>query len=205
MRSFRSLMAGLLVLLASLTAVAQTTSNSEAAAASPTDQRAGWIFGARLGMMLSSDITIKRDSWDDQTTIESGFSGGAMLELPTDRGIAAALSIDFHKVDPEYVTESKTMIEFGLQLKRSMRDQQSKFMARPFVGVGLGMLPELSFLEPSTFLILKGGLELDFFGGPTGPGGMLEFGVLGSPYGQTEDYTLTAAPRPFVRVGIVIR
>lgn len=204
MRSGKWILIGLFVLISSQHVFAQSSPDS-VATPPPSAQRAGFLFAARLGLMTSGDITIKLNSLEDDVTIESGFSGGIMLELPSSRGTSAAFTVDLHKVDPEYVSESKSMIEFGLQFKGSMRNQQKTLFLRPFVGVGFGLLPEISFLESSHFLILKGGLEMDFFGGTTGPGGMVEIGLLGSPLGKSEDFELTAEPRPFVRVGILFR
>lgn len=167
--------------------------------------RTNWVFGMKVGLLGSGDFTVKNGYGGVQFGIGSGLSGGFSLEFPTSKGVSSGITFDFHKIDPEYYRYTKTLLDFGIVVKASARNLQAKTLIRPFVGVSYGHLGEVAWLDPSHYLIVKGGLELDFFPNYKGAGWLVEVGLLGSPHGKADQYDITAAARPYIRFGLIVR
>lgn len=192
-------------LMTGVSVFAQSSDTAQVAKPDAGRQRVGWVFGAKLGILTSGEINVSDSHNDYEFSIESGLSGGFSLELPTRQGVSSALTFDFHRIDPERLSYTKTMLDFGILLKRSARDFGTKTLFRPFLGISYGYLGEVAYLDPSHYLIVKAGVEIDFFPNYKGAGWLLELGMLGSPHGKADRYDITAPLRPYLRFGLTLR
>jgi hypothetical protein len=193
-----------LILAAGSFVSAQTVRQKETSGGSDL-RHVRWVFSSKLGILGAGDINVKSGYGEGEFGIESGLSGGFSLEFPTSKGVSSAITFDFHKLDPEYYRYTKTLLDFGVLVKGSARNLKARTLVRPFVGVSYGYLGEVAWLDPSHYLIVKGGLELDFFPNYKGVGWLVELGLLGSPHGKADRYDITAEARPYIRFGLIVR
>jgi hypothetical protein len=164
------------------------------------------VYGFKIGMMGGGRIyTDVMDS-----TLNSGYSVAAFLDFKTRLATSIGLSVEAHRVRPKGIDIAKTMLDISICLKGSFYRDASRFFVRPCVSVGYGHLGgESPWYASSSYLLLKGSLELLWFPREHRNGYIGEIGLLGSPYGRAGsspfDVRITADPRLLVRVGIAFR
>jgi hypothetical protein len=120
------------------------------------------------------------------------------------------LAVEIHRVRPKGIDIAKTMLDISVCLKGSFYHDASRFFVRPGISAGYGHLGDESpWYSSSSYLVLKGSLELLWFPREHHCGYVGEIGLLGSPYGKAGsspyDVRITADPRLLIRVGIVMR
>lgn len=161
------------------------------------------VFTLKGGIIGGGEITLERSTFDRTFDLVTATSFGAGLELPSSHFFTLAFTADIHQVDPEYM-DSRTMFDLGVALKHAAK--RSSTLARPWLGLSYGHVSDFAFwAEASSYVILKGGVEFDFFAKQANTGFIVDLGLLKSLTGKAGADDVSTSIRPLVRLGIIFR
>ncbi len=173
------------------------------AAQSDSPRPVGVVFTLKGGIIGGGEITIERGTFDRSFDLVTATSFGAGLELPSSHFFTLGFTADIHQVDPEYM-DSRTMFDIGVALKHAAKRRGT--LVRPWLGLSYGHVSDFDFwAEASSYFILKGGVEFDFFAQQAGTGFLVDVGLISSLSGKSGADDVSTSIRPLVRLGIIFR
>lgn len=153
-------------------------------------------LGLKLGIVYSSHLRV--DGVSHETGI--GISGGVVFDIPVVRRVISGLGMDLHDI---HVFEArKKMLDISLPVKYMFAFPEQHWELRPMAAVGFGYLTKVDFLERTTYLTIKGGLEAVFHT-DTRYSLILDFLVLSMPTGGNHDNKVTYGPSLIIRGGFI--
>jgi hypothetical protein len=152
--------------------------------------------GVKLGMLYSSHFRV--DGVSNETGI--GISGGVVFDIPVVRRVISGLTLDLHDI---HVFEArKKLLDISLPVKYVFAFPEQHWELRPMMAAGFGYLTQVDFLERTTYLTIKGGLEAVFHT-DTRYSLILDFLVLSMPTGGNRDNKVTYGPTLIIRGGFI--
>ena len=161
------------------------------------------VFTLKGGIIGGGEVAFDRGAYERSFDLVTATSFGAGFEIPSRNLFTIALTADMHQIDPEYM-DSRTMFDIGVALKTATK--RNGTLVRPWIGLSYGHVTDFNFwAEASSYLILKGGVELDFFARHANTGFLVDFGLLGSLRGKAGDDDVSSSIRPLIRLGVIFR
>jgi hypothetical protein len=164
-----------------------TAAASPAAAQSKTTS-----FGVKGILLMPGEAYVEEaDAYFD---IDMSFGIGGLVDTKLGEKFWGGLFLDVLSVSA--ADESATMLEFGVAMKAALGGENGKPTWRPGIGLGYGSLGGAGGLESTTYLTIRGGVELVL------PAGWVaEAMVYGAPTGGNDDVTVSYGPMLQLRFG----
>jgi hypothetical protein len=174
--------------------LACTTGSNHALAGDIREQQT--TYGFKVGLITPGIWYVG----DYEYEPDAGYTLGGFLDYKLGPKISGGLALDIHKFNA--YEESGTLFDIGVTLKALIYGANSKFVFRPGFGIGYGMLGEMGIYESSTYMLLKGNVEMVILR-PSGFSWLVDLGIMGAPTGGNNDADMYLDPGLFVRAGLV--
>jgi hypothetical protein len=153
-------------------------------------------FGLMVGMVGPGRLHTDTITYET----ESGFTFGAKLDFRLSGGTYWGFSADIHRL---HIRDTgQYLFDVSLNLRHAIYSPSSMVAFRPGIGVGYGYLAQFREYNSSGYLLLKGGVEVLFFGGEH-TAYVLELGMVGSPWGSNSDLSFRLSPLMLARAGLL--
>ena len=152
--------------------------------------------GVKLGMIYSSRMWV--DGGSNETGI--GLSGGVVIDVPVLRRLWSGLAMDLH--DIHVFDQRKKVLDLSLPVKYVFPFQRQKWELRAVTAAGFGYHSQVDFLDRSTYLTIKGGLEAVFHG-ESRFSMVADLLVISAPIGGNRDHRVTFGPTLITRLGFI--
>jgi hypothetical protein len=164
-------------------------------------ERTKFHFGAKVGIVGAGGASVEEYDVD----LSSGASWGLFVDLPSRSGTCGAFSVDWHKIKPENVDDSRYLTDFSLNLKLALRGKTRSIRLQPGLGIGYGRVSAGDGIPSAGFFVVKGYLDAVCPIGESGTAVLVELGLIAAPYGRStsgNEYDVSADPRFLLRLGV---
>ena len=152
--------------------------------------------GFKAGIIYYS--TFNLDTVDVESNI--GLSAGVFFDINLYKKLQFSVETNLH--DIQILNKRPKMINLNLGLKTSFYKPHYGIAWRPGVMVGFAQLAEVWIIPASTYLILKGYVDLLVMRNRN-HSWVFELGVFGSPKGGARGYDITFGPIWTFRAGVM--
>jgi len=131
---------------------------------------------------------------------DASYTFGGFIDHQLGPKISGGVSLDIHGFSA--YEESNNLIDLGITIKAMLFSEGSQFTFRPGIGIAYGTLGKMGIYESSTYMLLKGGLEviISTSGNISWLG---EIGLFGAPTGGNDDADMYLDTGLLARAGIV--
>lgn len=155
-------------------------------------------FGLKGGFLTGGEITVDGVGTADS---DASFSVGGFVDYEVSPKLLATLSLDMHNL--KAMDESKMLLDISAGFKVVIKNENSKVAFRPNVTLGYGSLGSISeFIESSTYLMVKGGVEAVFASG-SNMSWLGEVSIMAAPTGGNADFEASYGPVFLIRGGVL--
>jgi hypothetical protein len=151
--------------------------------------------GLRVGILNTGSVELGTD----ERNPDPGATIGVFFDVPTVSSLMSTFNIDIYDIRMDPVSER--FIDVSAGFKWVFHKSRSKLAWKPGAAVGLGYLAHIGNIRPSTYLTVKGFMELMFFTGSR-HAWVFNLGVVAAPAGGNENYDITVDPSLYFQVGI---
>lgn len=152
--------------------------------------------GVRIGAINTGEISLDGHQFDADP---SGMLG-VFFDVPVFSNIMLTASADVY--DIRFLGVSQLYFDGAVGVKPYFYRPNANLAFRPVLSVGLGYLAEVASIRPSTFLTLKGGMELAVFTEGR-HAWVFDIGYFMAPTGGWSDHEVTLAPSLYLRAGVM--
>ena len=158
-------------------------------------QLARGAVGLRAGIINTGTL----EEGDIERDPNLGATGGVFFDVPTLGKLMTTFSIDIYDVRLKRVSER--FIDVSLGFKWVFHKYRQKMAWKPGAAVGIGYLADMGQVSASTFLTVKGFLEMMLFTDGR-HAWVFDLGWVVAPVGSNEVHEVSLAPSIYLQVGI---
>jgi len=154
-------------------------------------------FGFHIGFIGTGQLIADSASYE----IKPGFTFGVKFDSRISGPYYWGVTADIHRL--HILDTGQYLFDISLNLRRSFFSKSALVSFRPGVGAGFGHIANFRQFDPTTYLLLKGGMEVIFFSDQK-VAYLFELQLLGSPVGGRPGLALKLNPMIVARAGLLL-
>ena len=160
--------------------------------------------GVKAGVIGSGEVKIEGEGVDQ----DAGVTFGLLFDFPYGRRMHYGAAVEFLQMNWNAgsrsfrFSQSELLMDIGITMKAMFPCAGTRFVVRPGVGIGFGMLRRMGSFNGSNYLTLKVFSEFIYFFEDL-PAFLIDGGVWYAPTGGDINSDITIGPLLFLRLGVL--